>query len=172
VRNPSVTTLQSLSPPPRQTDATIPYSGGRAGHYDGRMAGPVNIDPSRRPWREPEFGTASEADVAPFLGIMRVLREPTIAPAFTRLLTDDLRPEDEIALAHLFEEICTLAVHRLIAEDLVFDAFAIDLYWDRLLPSIAEVRDRTGNPKFCENFELCAESARAYRELRPKKAPA
>jgi hypothetical protein len=136
------------------------------------MAGPVKVDPSRRPWREPEFGTASQADVPAFLGIMRVLREPTIAPAFTRLITNDVRPEDEVPLSHLFEEICTLAVHRLIAEDLLFDAFAFDLYWDRLGPTIGAVRTRTDNPKFCENFELCADSARAYRELRPRKAPA
>jgi hypothetical protein len=133
------------------------------------MAGPVNIDPTQRPWREPEFGTASRADVPAFLGIMRVLREPTIAPGFTRLLVDEVRGDDEIALAHLFEEICTLAVHRLISEDLLFDAFAIDLYWDRLVTAIADVRERTSNQKFCENFELCAAAAVAYRELRPKK---
>lgn len=136
------------------------------------VAGPINIDPNRRQWREPEFGTASQTDVPAFLGIMTILREPTIAPAFTRLLTNDARPEDEVALGHLFEEICTLAVHRLIAEDLLFDAFAIDLYWDRLVPTITDVRARTDNPKFCENFELCAGTARAYRELRPKKFPA
>jgi hypothetical protein len=137
------------------------------------VAGPINIDPSRRPRREPEFGTASQADVPAFLGIMRVLREPTIAPAFTRLLTDTLREEDEVPLAHLFEEICTLAIHRLIAEDLLFDAFAIDLYWDRLDRAIREVRQRTENPKFCENFEICAQQARQYRANRPlKRAPA
>jgi hypothetical protein len=133
------------------------------------MAGPINIDPRKRPRREPEFGTASPADVPAFLGIMRVLREPTIAPAFTRLLTDTLREEDEVPLAHLFEEICTLAIHRLIAEDLLFDAFAIDLYWERLDHAIQEIRHRTENPKFCENFEVCADLARAYRRTRPYK---
>jgi hypothetical protein len=133
------------------------------------MAGPVNIDPTRPARREPEFGTATQADVPAFLGIMRILREPTIATAFTRLLVDDLREEDEVPLAHLFEEICTLAVHELIVEDLLFDAFAIDLYWSRLEHRISEVRRRTENSKFCENFEICAQLARSYRTSRPAK---
>jgi hypothetical protein len=32
------------------------------------------------------------------------------------------------------------------------------------------LRFTTGNPKFCENFEICAEQARVYRELRPHKS--
>jgi hypothetical protein len=133
------------------------------------VAGPVNVDPTRPSRREPQFGTATEADVPAFLGIMRILREPTIAPAFTRLLLDDLREEDGIPLAHVFEEICTLAVHNLIVEDLLFDAFAIDLYWARIEHWISGVRSRTENSKFCENFEICAEQARAYRKARPHK---
>jgi hypothetical protein len=138
----------------------------------GRMAGPVNVDPTRPSRREPEFGTATQADVPAFLGIMRILREPTIAPAFTRLLIDDLREEDEIPLAHLFEEICTLAVHKLIVEDLLFDAFAVDLYWTRLERRIGDVRRRTENSKLCENFEICAGLAGSYRRSRPHKAVA
>lgn len=133
------------------------------------MAGPINIDPSKPPHRDPEFGTATHADVAPFLGIMTVLREPTVAPAFTRLITGRAEESDEAPLAHLFEEICTLAMHRLIAEDLLFDAFAIDLYWDRLQPAVMRVREESGNPKFCENFEVAALLAKAYRERRPHK---
>ncbi|HEX4212987.1 MAG TPA: hypothetical protein VIA06_06635 [Candidatus Dormibacteraeota bacterium] len=136
------------------------------------MAGPINIDPSKPRHREPEFGTASEQDVPVFLGVMRVLREPAIAPAFSRLLTGDARQEDEIPLAHLFEEICTMAVHRLISEDLLFDAFAFDLYWDRLHEAVSAVRQKTEHDKFCENFEICAELARAYRRSRPSKLPA
>jgi len=133
------------------------------------MAGPINIDPSKPPRHDPEFGTATHADVAPFLGIMRVLREPTVAPAFTRLITGRVEEADEAPLAHLFEEICTLALHRLIAEDLLFDAFAIDLYWDRLKDTVMQVREQSGNVKFCENFEVAAMLARAYRERRPHK---
>jgi hypothetical protein len=133
------------------------------------MAGPVNIDPTKPPRHEPEFGTATQADVQPFLGIMRILREPTVAPAFTRLLTGRLDRDDEIPLAHLFEEICTLALHHLIAEDLLFDAFAIDLYWDRLADAVLTVRRDTSNDKFCENFEVCALLAKAYRDRRPGK---
>jgi hypothetical protein len=133
------------------------------------MAGPINIDPTKPPRREPEFGTATQTDVQPFLGIMRVLREPTVAPAFTRLLTGRVERDDEIPLAHIFEEISTLAMHKLIAEDLLFDAFAIDLYWDRLADAVNTVRRGTGNDKFCENFEVAALLARAYRERRPSK---
>lgn len=133
------------------------------------MAGPINIDPSKPPRHEPEFGTATSADVPPFLGIMRVLREPTVAPAFTRLITGRVEEADEAPLAHLFEEICTLALHHLIAEDLLFDAFAIDLYWDRLKDTVMQVREQSGNVKFCENFEVAALLAKAYRERRPHK---
>ncbi|MBO0689398.1 MAG: hypothetical protein J2P40_07495 [Candidatus Dormibacteraeota bacterium] len=133
------------------------------------MAGPINIDPTKPPRREPEFGTATTSDVQPFLGIMRVLREATVAPAFTRLLTDDVQVDDEVPLAHIFEEISTLAVHGLIAEDLLFDAFAIDIYWERLKHRVQAVREKSEHPKFCENFEICANLARAYREGRPSK---
>jgi hypothetical protein len=131
--------------------------------------GHTSFDPSRPSRREPEFGTASHADVPAFLGIMRILHEPPMAGSFARLLTQDQLPGDLVPLAHVFEEICTLAMHRLVSEDLLFDAFAIDLYWDQLESTIAGVRVTTGNPKFCENFEICAEQARVYRKLRPRK---
>lgn len=133
------------------------------------MAGPINIDPTKPPHHEPQFGTATHADIQPFLGIMRVLREPTVSPAFTRLITGRVEEADEAPLAHLFEEICTLALHHLIAEDLLFDAFAIDLYWDRLKDTVMRVREQSGNVKFCENFEVAALLAKAYRERRPHK---
>ena len=44
-----------------------------------------------------------------------------------------------------------------------------DHYWNRLESTIQGLRFTTGNPKFCENFEICAEQARVYRELRPHK---
>jgi hypothetical protein len=133
------------------------------------LTGHTNYDPSRPPRREPEFGTATQADVPVFLGIMRIVHEPPMAGSFARLLTGDTVPGDLVPLSHLFEEICTLAVHRLIAEDLLFDAFAIDLYWSLLESTVLGVRVTGGNPKFGENFEICAALARIYRELRPRK---
>ena len=133
------------------------------------MAGHSSFDPTRPRRREPEFGTATQADVPAFLGIMRILHEPPMAGSFARLLTGEPLPGDLVPLAHVFEEICTLAVHHLISEDLLFDAFAIDHYWNRLESTIQGLRFTTGNPKFCENFEICAEQARVYRELRPHK---
>ncbi len=72
-------------------------------------------------------------------------------------------------LAHLFEEISVLALHRHIAEELLFDAFAFDMYWDELREDVLDVRRQTGNDKFCENFEIAADRARRYREDFPPK---
>jgi hypothetical protein len=134
------------------------------------MSGPESrFDPTRPYHREPEYGTASPADVPTFLGIMRILHDAPTVGSFNRLLAHELEPSDTIPLAHLFEEICTLAIHRLISEDLLFDAFGIDDYWTQLEPGIRRLRDSTGNPKLCENFEICAQAARVYREYRPRK---
>ncbi len=133
------------------------------------MPGRSSFDPARPTRREPEFGTATAADVPAFLGLMRILHEPPTAGSFARLLTNEPLPGDLVPLSHLFEEMCTLAIHRLISEDLLFDAFAIDVYWQQLESTVLGVRLTTGNPKFCENFEICAELARAYRRLRPPK---
>jgi hypothetical protein len=84
-------------------------------------------------------------------------------------LKKSLQPDDYVLLAHLFEEISVLALHRLIPEALLFDAFAFDLYWDELREDVARLRAATGNEKFCENFELAAERAREYRMDRPPK---
>jgi len=133
------------------------------------MAGHSSFDPTRPRRREPEFGTATQADVPAFLGIMRILHEPPMAGSFARLLTGEPLPGDLVPLAHVFEEICTLAVHHLISEDLLFDAFAFDYYWDQLKGTVTATRERTGNQKFCENFELAAQLATAYREQRPSR---
>jgi len=69
----------------------------------------------------------------------------------------------------VFEEISTLSRHGLLPEDLLFDAFAFDSYWNALKARITEVRKTTGNDKFCENFELANKLAIAYREERPTK---
>jgi hypothetical protein len=133
------------------------------------MAGPAVIDHTRPARRIPEFGTASQADVPAFIGVMGILhREPT-SSAFARLLIGSPREEDAVSLAHVFEEISTMALHGLIAEDLLFDAFAFDSYWEQLKGSVEKARASGGNPKFCENFEIAAGLAEAYRESRPPK---
>ena len=62
-----------------------------------------------------------------------------------------------------------MALHHLIPEALLFDAFAFDLYWDELREDIGSLRQQTGNEKFCENFEIAADRARDYRNDRPPK---
>jgi len=131
------------------------------------MAGPVVHKPGTTP--RPQFGTARREDVPAFVGIMQILHQEPTSSAFARLLAGTLRPDDGIPLAHLFEEISTLALHGLLAEDLLFDAFAFDMYWNELKPRIEELRRATSNDKFCENFEIAARLAIAYREERPAK---
>ncbi len=133
------------------------------------MAGPIVIDPARGQRRVPNFGTATREDVPGFLGIMQILHQEPNSSMFARLLEGSPRAEDEVPLAHLFEEMSTLALHNLVTEDLLFDAFAIDHYYEKLRGRIDRVRRESGNPKFCENFEAAAVLAREYREQRPAK---
>jgi hypothetical protein len=131
------------------------------------MAGPAVHKPASR--LGPSFGTATQEDLEPFLGIMKVLHGEPLGTSFNNLLLQELQPEDEAALAHVFEEISTLAIHRLISEDLLFDAFAIDHYWDQLQSSVESLRQKWENPKMFENFEATAGLARDYRDARPPK---
>jgi hypothetical protein len=116
-----------------------------------------------------DFGRISPEHASTFIGIMSMLHSETAAPAFGRLLKKSLQPDDYVLLAHLFEEISVLALHRLIPEALLFDAFAFDLYWDELREDILSLRRQTGNEKFCENFEIASDRAREYRNERPPK---
>lgn len=117
----------------------------------------------------PDFGRASADHAQIFVAIMQMLHTEPNADAFARLLRKRLQPDDYMQLAHLFEEICVLALHHLIPEALLFDAFAFDLYWDELREDVLGLRATTGNDKFCENFEIAAERAREYRADRPPK---
>lgn len=117
----------------------------------------------------PDFGRVSPENAQTFLAIMQVLHGEPTAPAFGRLLKKCLESDDYVLLAHVFEEISVLALHHLVPEALLFDAFAFDLYWDELREDVARLRAATGNEKFCENFEIAAERAREYRADRPPK---
>lgn len=117
----------------------------------------------------PDFGRVSPEHALTFIEIMNVLHGAPTAPAFGRLLKKSLESDDYVLLAHVFEEISVLALHHLIPEALLFDAFAFDLYWDELREDVMRLRSGTGNEKFCENFELAAERAREYRTDRPPK---
>ena len=117
----------------------------------------------------PDFGRVTPEHAATFLGIMSMLHGEPVAPAFGRLLKKSLEPDDYVLLAHLFEEISVLALHHLVPEALLFDAFGFDLYWDELREDIMSLRQQTGNEKFCENFEIAADRARDYRNDRPPK---
>ena len=116
-----------------------------------------------------DFGRSTLEQVPGFVGLMRILHAEPTASAFARLLRKELIADDYVQLAHLFEEISVLALHRHIAEELLFDAFAFDMYWDELREDVLEVRRLTGNEKFCENFEIAAERARRYRKDFPPK---
>ena len=131
------------------------------------MAGPVVHKLSEQP--RPRFGTARREDVPAFIGIMQILHQEPTSSAFSRLLGGTQEPDDELPLAHVFEEISTLVLHGLIPEDLLFDAFAIDIYWNQLKDRVAHMRKDTGNNKFCENFEIAGKLAVGYREERPAK---
>jgi hypothetical protein len=128
------------------------------------MRGPTDQRPPT-----PDFGRVTQEHAATFLGIMSMLHGEPVAPAFGRLLKKSLQPDDYVLLAHLFEEISVLALHHLIPEALLFDAFGFDLYWDELREDIMSLRQQTGNEKFCENFEIAADRARDYRNDRPPK---
>ncbi len=117
----------------------------------------------------PDFGRIGPDHAGTLLGIMTILHSEPVAPAFGRLLKKSLQPDDYVHLAHLFEEISVLALHHLIPEALLFDAFAFDLYWDELREDVLSLRQQTGNEKFCENFEIAADQARDYRRDRPPK---
>ena len=117
----------------------------------------------------PDFGRVTPDHASIFLGIMAMLHSEPVAPAFGRLLKKNLQPDDYVLLAHLFEEISVLALHHLVPEALLFDAFGFDLYWDELREDIMSLRQQTGNEKFCENFEIAADRARDYRNDRPPK---
>ena len=124
-------------------------------------------DDARTP--APDFGRVSQEHAQTFTAIMNTLHGEPTAPAFGRLLQKRLEPNDYMLLAHLFEEISVMALHHLIPEALLFDAFAFDLYWDELREDVLGLRVETGNEKFCENFEIAAERAREYRQDRPPK---
>lgn len=117
----------------------------------------------------PDFGKVSAEHAQTFVGIINALHNGPTGPAFGRLLQKKLEPDDYMLLAHLFEEFSVMALHHLIPEALLFDAFAFDLYWDELREDIVGLRAQTGNDKFCENFEIAAERAREYRQDRPPK---
>jgi hypothetical protein len=128
------------------------------------MRGPADPRPPA-----PDFGRISAEHAQIFLGVMNMLHSEPTASAFGRLLQKNLQADDYMLLAHLFEEISVLALHHLIPEALLFDAFAFDLYWDELREDVMALRAETANEKFCENFELAAERAREYRADRPPK---
>lgn len=133
------------------------------------MAGPAVQKLPQSTRRVPQFGTATQKDLEPFIGLMQILHTEPNASAYARLLAKETKDEERLMLAHLFEEMAVLVHHGLIVEDLLFDAFAFDHYWEELKGAVKQIRKQTGNPKLCENFELSAAVAKMYREARPAK---
>ena len=52
----------------------------------------------------------------------------------------------------------------LLSRDLLFDAFAFDVYWKSLGAVVKRTRKTSHNPKFGENFELMAEMAGGHAD--------
>jgi hypothetical protein len=129
------------------------------------MPGPVTIDPNRKPGRMFRRETAEDTQV--LLAIMRMLHSEPLSGAFTKLLQNSVTGDEALTLAHFFEEVSVLTERGHVAEDLVFDVFALDLYWDQLEKVVAATRKRTSNEKLCENFQAMAEVAREYRASSP-----
>ena len=103
------------------------------------------------------------------LGVMSIVHEEPLATAFNALQKGKVTEAQATGLAHFFEEIGAMVIHNLISRDLLFDAFAFDVYWKSLGTVVKRTRKTSHNPKFGENFELMAEMAAEYRQERPAK---
>jgi len=108
-------------------------------------------------------------DAGLLLGLMSIVHEEPLASSFNALQKGKVTEAQATGLAHFFEEIGALVIHNLINRDLLFDAFAFDVYWKILGASVKRTRKTSRNAKFGENFELMAEMAAEYREERPPK---
>ena len=133
------------------------------------MPGPVVQEPAAAHKFASPLSPAGAADAGVLLQIMSVLHSNAVGPAFNALQLGKVENQQGLALAHVFEEIGALVLHRLVNQDLLFDAFAFDVYWKSLSKIVLDARKRTGNDKFGENFQLMAELAADYREQRPSK---
>src|ERR1700682_1480120 len=131
------------------------------------MAGPGVFYRHPSPARTFKRETAEDTDV--LLSLMGVLHSEPLSSAFSRVLRNDVKSIDVLPLAHFFEEIAVLIERGHLAEDLAFDTFALDLYWDQLQSQIKAARKASHNPKLCENFEAEAEVAREYRDSQPAR---
>src|SRR5438067_11441748 len=99
----------------------------------------------------PDFGRVSAEHARTFIAIMEILHSEPTGPAFGRLLKKNLQADDYMLLGHLFEEISVLALHRLIPEALLFDAFPFHLYRDELREDVLGLRAETGTQQFREH---------------------
>lgn len=134
------------------------------------MAGKIVSEPEAPHRFAQGLGHATAEDAHSLLSIMSIIHQEPLASAFVDLQVGKVSEADALKLAHLFEEIGALAIHHLVNRDLLFDAYAFDSYWAALGPIVAESRQKSGNQKLGENFELIAEMAADYREVRPAKS--
>ncbi len=103
------------------------------------------------------------------VGLMAIVHDEPLASAFNALQQGKVTAAQSVGLAHFCEEIGAMVIHNLISRELLFDAFAFDVYWKTLGPEVKRIRKSSHNPKFGENFELMSEMALEYREERPPK---
>jgi hypothetical protein len=106
------------------------------------------------------------------VGLMAIVHDEPLASAFNALQKGKVTAAQSVGVAHFCEEIGAMVIHNLISRELIFDAFAFDVYWKTLGPEVRRIRKASRNPKFGENFELMAEEALEYREERPPKLQA
>jgi hypothetical protein len=134
------------------------------------VAGKVVSQPEAPHQFSQTLGRPDQHDTEALLSIMAIVHQEPLASAFADLQTGSVKDADAVKLAHLFEEIGALTIHQLVNRDLLFDAYSFDTYWTALKPAVLKLRKQTGNSKIGENFELIAEMASDYREMRPAKS--
>ena len=133
------------------------------------MPGPAVQEPAETVLARQSFGTVTSSDAPTMLKVMEIIHRDPLASEFAALVTGQLRAGQGVGLAHFFEELGAMALHHLVSEEIIFDAFAVDQYWERLESVVAGIRKKQNNPKFGENFEILANAARTYRDTRPPK---
>ena len=131
------------------------------------MAGPVVVDRERAQVRQFSHRTGEDTQV--LLGVMSMIHQEPLSSAYAKLLNGKVPDAEATVLAHFFEEVSVLTMHGHVAEDLLYDMFAIDLYWQQMQAQVKAIRDHSGNQKFGENFEATARAAADYRKALPAK---
>jgi hypothetical protein len=74
-----------------------------------------------------------------------------------------------MAISSFWETVGVLLHYKLINEDLLFDRFMVEPYWERLQPVIYGMREAYKEPDISENFEWLAKRAAKWRKTHKRK---